>query len=183
MLEMLSDVGQQWGGARPKAVYEAPLLTNLKLSEIRGEHPLVHALREESCGYLRERPIGVLSEAGLIELAWHFPLHAVRKQQHYLCIGGLSTFRLLKADASQDAIIPVLVHARLGEEQIRDCVRLDLILAPALFAIHHKDKRALGHAWKQLRNTRQFQRVLRRSTRNALSLLLGCDSRTLEHEK
>jgi hypothetical protein len=158
-------------------------LGTLELKQIRDEHPLVKKLRNDSSGQLREPSVGVLTQAGLMYLAHHAPLHVVAEGEEFLCIAGVRRLRFFKAGLPEDAVVPVFVYERLRNEELRDHIAFDLFVIPPIFTIHPKDKRRLARAWEALKDSNLFWRALRGTGSKALARMLGCDRRSLQDRR
>jgi hypothetical protein len=164
-----------------KASKRKPLpfqLMEVEIGTIHSEHSAVDKVRDEAAVQLRELPTTVLSRAGLMEIATHFPLQVVLESEKYYCIGGLRFFRLIRYGLPADAVIPVFLYGGLNAKRLRSHILFDLFMMPAVASLDMHDRRSLNEIWTRLCKEELFGRFLGCKVGEALSKLLNSDLRT-----
>lgn len=155
-------------------------LLRLRMEEIVDEHPFVADIRDQSIGLMRGLPIDIASQAGLLRLANRLILHVVQFDGAYRCVGNLQLFRVLRTSLPPGAIIPAIVHEGLSPAELKDLIVVDLLVVPALYTIHPRERSRFGDAWDRKQNVPLLQRIFSLPVMMALSKLIGCDMRTLK---
>jgi hypothetical protein len=155
-------------------------MVELELGEIYDEHALVREIREESGVALRELPVRTVTKPGLMSLAEHFPLHVIKRDNKYYCIGGLRFFRLFRYDLPASTPLHIILQEGLSDRKLRSQIYFDLFAMPIISGLNMKDRRDLGALWRSPRGMELFNQAFGCSDSKGLAKILGCDSRTLK---
>jgi len=169
--------------SEPKKKITTYQMLELERGNIYDEHPLVGKIRDEFKIALRELPVSIITSAGLVSLAKHFPLRVVSKDDKYYCIGGLRLYRLLRYDVSARTHLHVIQQGGLSENEIRSHIYFDLLAMPIINGLSWKDRSSLSSIWKTEKGKAFFSQAFGSDDSEGLAKILGCDSRTLKKEK
>jgi len=152
----------------------------LEIGDIRA-HPMVRKIQKDVGFSLRELPTTIISEAGLVELAFHSPLHVTLEESKFYCISGLKIFRLIRNSLPENSVIPVIVHDGYNAKKLRNHILFDLFFQPVVASVDTDDRKLIGTIWSDLQKEDVFSRNVESTfdAVDALTALLHCDRRTL----
>ncbi len=153
-------------------------LEKIELGSIYGAHPQVRKILEEVSIPLRKLPSETLTEAGLLDLACHLPLHAVREGGKLFCIGGIQLFLLLKNGLREDMEIPVFIYEDFKGSKLRDQILFDLYIMPVICSLTQRDRKSIRSTWEKLKLEKTMERSLLCDPISALNRMLDIDPRT-----